>query len=148
MPIDPNTTPEEEAYDRLLDETKEILSLAAHTILEEAKTEAYKLILCHNYAYQLNEYDEAMDKMRLAAAKLTDQDCKLLAKLWRAALAAAASIDPDDRTPAGYRVGRGDYHRFYRMVSRMVEKTLRDKEFAELREKISNQEPEDYEISF
>lgn len=127
MTTETQTTSEVEAYNRLLEKEKEMLSRTALTILNEAKVEAYKRNLCRNYAYQLEEYDEAMEWMRLAATKLTEQDCKGLAKLWRAALAAAASIDPDDRTPAGPKVGWGDVHWYYRMVSSMVEEILQEK---------------------
>src|SRR5215218_498665 len=128
-------TPEEEACRRFYEDSKEILSEAARTIFAAAEAEAYAFCLCRNYAYQPFEYDDAMDKMRLAATQITSRDRELLAKLWRSALAAAASIDPDDETPAGFRVVRGDLHRYYRMASGMVEKILQEKEFAELREK-------------
>jgi hypothetical protein len=51
-----------------------------------------------------------MDRMRLAAVELADRDQELLAKVWRAALA-AASIDPNDHeTIVRYRVFSGDLH--------------------------------------
>src|SRR4028118_1035703 len=97
---------EEEAYGRLIEDKGELLSEAAKSILDAARFEAYKFNLCRNYAYQPFEHEEAMDKMRDAAIELTDRDCNLLGEVWRAALAAAAAIDPDDETPAGHRAGR------------------------------------------
>ena len=124
-------TPEEEAYRRFFEANKEILSEAARTIFAAAEAEAYKFCLCRNYAYQPFEYDEAMDKMHLAATQITGRDRELFAKLWRSALAAASSVDPDDETPAGFRIVRGDLHRFNRMASGMVEEILQEKRFAE-----------------
>src|SRR5829696_5721132 len=96
------TTPEEEAYWRLLDEKWETLSEAARTVLREAEAAASVAKMVHNYCFQPEEYDEAMEKMRLAAVELSDRECELLAKIWRAALAAAASIDPSDERLVGY----------------------------------------------
>jgi hypothetical protein len=100
-----------------------------------------------NYSFQWpEEYDEAMNRMRLAASILTERDQELLAKLWRAALAAAASIDPHDfSTPAGHRVYRRDFHDYYEMVSGMVKSVLQEKNIAELRKKSAELEPEDTE---
>ena len=142
-------TPEEEAYRRLFADNKEMLSEAARTIFAAAEVEAYKFNLCRNYAYQPFEYDEAMEKMRLAATEITGRDRELLAKLWRSALAAAASIDPDDETPAGHKVTSGDVHWYYRMASGMVEEVLQEKKTAELREKAAGREPEeDFDLPF
>jgi hypothetical protein len=119
------TTREEKAYKRKIEENEDMLSEAVRTILSEAEMEAYKFNLCRNYAYQPEEYDEAMEKMRLAAVELTDDECRLLSQLWHAALAAAASIDADDfESLAGYRVYSGNLHRYYRMVSGMIDKIL------------------------
>ncbi len=117
-------TPEEEAYGRILEEKEEMLSEVACNILAEAESVAYAEYMVRNYCFQPEEYDEAMEKMRLAAAKLTDWDRELLAELVRAAKAAAASIDPDDATPAGRGVYLGYFHHYYKMVSDMVEYTL------------------------
>jgi hypothetical protein len=137
-------TPEEEAYGKLLDKTSEMLSKLAHTVIGEAQSAAYAVNMVHNYCFQPEEYDEAMEKMRLAAAALSDRECELLAKLWRAALAAAASIDSEDfETPVGYRVYRGDLHWYYRMASSMVEKTLQEKKVAELQKEHTERELED-----
>jgi hypothetical protein len=78
------------------------------------------------YCFQWHfEYDEAMDKMCLATVGLTDGEHKLLAKFWRAALAAAASIDSEDfESLAGFGVYSGNVHLYYRMVSGMVENIL------------------------
>ena len=124
-------TPEEKAYGRLIEENKEMLSEAACTVLKEAEAAAYADNLVHNVSFQLEDYDEAMEKMRLAETEITGRDRGLLAKAWRSALAAAASIDPEDTTPAGHRVDRGDVHYYYRVFSRMVEEVLQEKGFAE-----------------
>ena len=141
-------TPEEEAYERLLNESEEVLSESARTVLEKANAMAYAMHLVRSYCLQPEEYDEAMAEMRRAAAELTDWESGLLWKLWRAALASAASIDPDDETPAGHRVYRGDVHHYYRMASGMVERTLLEKMWEEDR-RAAEREPENYdEIPF
>ena len=89
------------------------------------------------------------ENMRLGAACITDSVNELLAKLWRAALAAAASIDPADETLVGHKVNLGNLHRYYRMFSGMVEEILQErmilqqKKYAELKEKIAEREPDD-----
>src|SRR5829696_9054872 len=127
-------TPEEEAYGNLLHETSEKLSEPARAVIEEAQSAAYGAQMVRNYCFQPEEYDEAMEKMRVAAVELSDRECELLAKIWRAALAAAASIDPSDERLVGYKVDGGDLHWYYRMLSSMVEKILQ--------EKIAEQEPD------
>jgi hypothetical protein len=143
MPTEHQELQEEVTYVRLYEEQKEMVSEAARTILAEAESAAYAENLVHNYCFQPQEYDEAIEKMRHTAAALTNRDRKLLAKLWRAALAAAASIDSDDETPAGHKVDRGNVHWYYRMLSGMVEKILEEKKIAELREKAAELEPVD-----
>lgn len=128
-------TQEERAYGRLLDEVWEVLSEPARTVLREAQSAAYATNLMTNYSFQPEEFDEAMEKMHVAAAELTDREHKLLARLWRAALGAAASVDPEDFEPlAGYRVYRGGLHHYYRMTSAMIEKTLEERGLAGYRE--------------
>jgi hypothetical protein len=138
------TTPEEKAYGRILDEKWETLSEAARTVLSEA--EAYKANMVSNYSYQGDiEYNEALEKMRLAAVELTEDECRLLSKLWHAALAAAASVDADDfESLAGYRVYSGHLHRYYRMASGMIEKILQEKKDADLRKELAQRQPIDY----
>ena len=143
-------TPEEEAYGQLLDETWEMLSEPAHTVIGEAQSAAYAANMVRSYCFQPEEYEQTMEKMRLTTAELSNRECELLAKLWRAALAAAASIDSEDfETLAGYRVYSGDLHWYYRMFSGMVEKILEEKRLAELRKEIVEQEPENiWDIPF
>ncbi len=117
-------TREEEAYGRLFKEKKEMLSRAARAVLAEAEQAAYTECMVRSYSFQPEEYEEAMEKMHLAATELTSEDRELLAKLMHAAKAASASIDPNDRTPVGHKVDRGDVHWYYRMVSVMVEEIL------------------------
>jgi hypothetical protein len=142
-------TPEERAFDQLLDEQWELLSEAARTVFIEADGAAYAAYMVRSRSFQWpSEYDEALEKMRLAAAELTDREHELLSKLWRAALAAAASIDSEDfATLAGYCVYRGNLHRYYRMLSEMIEYVLqekmREKWEAERQKKLAEREPED-----
>ncbi len=144
MTTEYHRTPEEEAYRRLVQEKQMMLSGAACTVLAEAQQTAYAENLVHNYCLQPEDYDEAIGKMYLAATQLGELDHKLLTKIWRAALAAAASIDPEDyETLVGYRVYLGDLHYYYRTLSSMVEKILQEKKVAELREKATEREPED-----
>ena len=137
-------TPEEEAYGRLLNEIEEVLSESARTVLEEAHGTSYAMNLVRSYCLQPEEYQEAMTKMRRVTAELTDRECKVLARIWRTALAAAASIDPDDHTHIGYGVDCGDLHYYYRVASGMVESTLLEKRVEEHR-KAAEREPEDFE---
>jgi len=142
MTTEHQTTREEEAYWRLREEME--LSKAARTVLEEAQSAAYRANMVYSYCFQPEEHEEAMEKMRLAATKLTNRDPELLAQLWRAALAAAASIDADNfESPAGRRVYSGDLHWFYRMASSMVEKILQEMRYAGYRKEIAEREPVD-----
>ena len=149
MTIEHQATPEEEAYGRLLDEIWGMLSEPARAVLREAHSAAYAANMVHSYSFGPEEYEEAMQKMRYAAAELTDRELELLAKLWRAALAAAASIDPDDETVVGHKVDRGNLHRYYRMFSGMVEEILQEKKIAELHKEMAEREPADvWDIPF
>jgi hypothetical protein len=150
MTTEHQTTREEKVYRQLLEEEEDILSEAVRTILSEAHLAAYAECMVRNYCFQPEEYDEAVEKMSLAAAKLTDSEHQLLAKIWRAALAAAASVDADDyESLAGYRVYSGDLHYYYRMVSSMVERTLQAKKHDEFRKELAEQESaDDSEVPF
>jgi hypothetical protein len=129
-------TQQEKAYGQFLDEIWEVLSEPARTLIGEAESAAYAAHMVRSYCMQPEEYDEAMEKMRLAAARLTEREHELLAKLWRVALAAAASIDSEDyETIVRDRVNRSDLHWYYRAFSGMIEKTLDEKKLAELRKK-------------
>jgi len=126
------TTREEEAYGRLLNEMWEKLSEPARVVLGEAQSAAYAATMVHNYCFQSEEYEEAMEQMRAAAAKLTDREQELLRKIWQAALAAAAACNSADfETLIGHRVYLGDLHRYFRMLSRMVEKTLQERKIGD-----------------
>jgi hypothetical protein len=126
-------TLEEEALEELLALNKEVLSEAARTLLDEAYLASYKDTLAEAYyCFQREEYEEAMQKMRLEATRLTDRDREHLAKIVRAGKAAASSIDPDDETPAGYRYCRGELHWYYEMISEMVDDALQDAWWAEV----------------
>jgi len=143
MTTELQTTPEEEAYQRLLDEIWEMLSEPAHTVIGEAQSAAYAANMVHSNCLQPEEYEEAMEKIHLAAAGLSDRECKLLAKVWRAALAAAASIDPSDERLVGHKVDGRNLHWYYRMLSGMIERTLEEKRFADRWDEIAEREPED-----
>jgi hypothetical protein len=145
MTTEHRETQEEKAYRLLVEEAREVLSQPAGTIISEAESVAYGDNLIRTYALQPEEYDEAMEKMRLAAAEIADRDQELLARLWHAALAVAASIDPEDDGPvAYYKARRGDFHWYYRMLSGMVERTLTAQQVAEMR-RAAKQEPDDFE---
>jgi hypothetical protein len=131
-------TPEEEALGDLLEETEEVLSEAAHTILREAYMASYALYLSHSYSFGPEDYEDAIQKMRLEATRLTDSDREHLAKIVRAYEAAASSIDPNDETPAGYKVCRRDVHWHYQMISEMVNDALRVAWWAVVNEMIGN----------
>jgi len=120
-------TPEEEAFDRLLDEKRSLLSEDALQLIGQAQHEAYKYNLVRNYAYQSFEYFMGMEDMVRLAGELSDQEREIIAAVGRAASAAAAAIDPEDETPVGHKVCRRDVHDYYEMVSGMIEKALEPK---------------------
>ncbi len=131
MTIEDRTTREEEAYGRLLKAKKEILSEAGRVVFEEAMVAAYAANLIRTYSFQPEECEEAMEKMRLAAAGLTGRDRELLAELVRTARAAAASIDPRDIAPVPYyKATQGDFHWYYKMLAGMVEEVLQEESTA------------------
>jgi hypothetical protein len=141
MTTEHQTTQEEEAYSRLLDEKWEMLSEAGHTVLGEAHSAAYRAEMVSSCSFQPEEYEEAMEQMRRAAAELTDRECALLATLWRAALAAASSLDPYDfETFAGFRVYQGDLYRYYRMFSGMIEEVVWEKKLVDFRKEMAEEE--------
>jgi hypothetical protein len=131
-------TPEEEALGELLALNKEVLSEAACTLVDEAYIASYADYLAYNYCVQKGEYEEAMQKMSLEATRLTDSDREHLAKIVRAYEAAASSIDPNDETPAGYKVCRRDVHWHYQMISEMVNDALQFAWWAVVNEMIGN----------
>ena len=145
MTTEHRTTQEENAYGQLLEEKEDTFSEAARIILSEAQSAAYKAHMVRSYCFQWDfEYDETMDRMSGAAAELTDREHQLLAKIWRAALAAAACIDAEDlESLAGYRVYSANLHYYYRMVSGMIERTLQEKKAEEVRKEIAEREPVD-----
>jgi hypothetical protein len=118
-------TLQEDVYWRLVDEKQEMLSDAAHSVYRQAQLAAFAANLDPTYSFEPQEYHDAMEKMRHAATEITARDRGLLAKLARAALAAAASMDPDDEDEhLVHGVYVGDLHRYYRMISSMVEPVL------------------------
>jgi hypothetical protein len=121
-------TPEEEALGKLWKETEGVLSEAAHTLIVEAHKASYAANLASSYNFGPEEYEEAMQKMRLEATRLTDRDREHLAKIVRGCEAAASSIDPDDQTPAGYKVYCKElqWRRYYQMMFSMVDYVLQD----------------------
>ena len=125
-------TPEEEALGEVVALNKEVLSEAARTLLDEASLAACKMHLAHSYSFCPAEYEEIMQKMRLEATRLTDRDRELLAEIVRACEAAASSIDPNDKTPAGYKVCRRDVRWHHEMISSMVDEVLQEARWAEV----------------
>jgi hypothetical protein len=117
-------TPEEEALGELLALNKEVLSEAACTLFDEAYIASYADYLAYNYCVQQGEYEEAMQKMSLEATRLTDSDREHLAKIVRAGEVAASFIDPNDETPAGYKVCRRNVRWHYQKMSEMIDDVL------------------------
>jgi hypothetical protein len=117
-------TPEEEALGEVVALNKEVLSEAARTLVSEAHEASYALYLACSLSYGPEDCEEAVQKMNLEATRLTDSDREHLAKIVRAGEAAPSSIDPDDQTPAGYKVWRGDFHWYYEMMSALVDDAL------------------------
>lgn len=120
-------TPAEEPFDGLIDESWNALSESARCVIKEAHLAADTPHLVSNVCFQPEEYEEAEEKMRLAAADVTDQECELLMELARRAIAAASVDLFDEDTLVGYGTYRRDLHKYYRMVSDMIEDTLYDK---------------------
>jgi hypothetical protein len=118
-------TLEEEAFDRLLDEKRTLLSDEALDLVGIARHEAYKYNLVSTYAYQPFEYFMGMEDMVRLAGELTGDEREILAEVGRAAGAAAATIDLEDERPAGYKVCRGDVHDYYAMAASMIEEALK-----------------------
>ncbi len=119
-------TPAQEAYGALLDEKVGKLSEAAGTILDEADRAATATNLVSWYCYQPEEYDEAMERMRLAATRITERDHESLTEIVRGGFLAALSVDINDETPAPYGVYGGNWHWYYRMFSGMVNDVLEE----------------------
>jgi hypothetical protein len=142
MTTEHQKTLEEEAFWRLIEENTDRVSTAARTVFAEAEAAACEENHIRNYSAGPGHYEESMHKTYLAAAELTDRDREVLSEIWRAALSAAASIDPDDMTPA-HGVIRGADHWYYRVISSLVEYVLREKKREELR-KTAAREPKDF----
>jgi hypothetical protein len=147
MTIDYLETPEEIIFDQLVDKEWDLLSEAGLTVLRTALGAAYKAYLVHSCSYQSPEEEDDMKAMRLAAAEFTEHDFEGLTKIWRSALAAAASVDPYDyETLVKHKVTCADLHEFYRMVASKVEGVEREKRLEELRNKQhAEREPVDAE---
>ena len=127
MTTEHQLTPEEEAFDRLLDEKWTLLSEYARELIGLALHEAYKDNLIRTYCYQPLEYYMGMEDMVRLADELGDQDREFSAEVGHAAAAAAAALDPEDKRPAGHKVCIGDVHRYYDMVSGMILEALEPK---------------------
>jgi hypothetical protein len=125
-------TPEEETFDRLIEDNWETLSEAARTIIKIAASIADDQHMVHNVYTEWECYDDVMLKMRRAVDELTEQEHKILVQVWCAALAAASSIDPEDfETLAGHKVYRANLHGYYRTASGLIEMILREKRSAQ-----------------
>jgi hypothetical protein len=127
MTTEHQLTPEEEAFDRLLDEKWPLLSEEARELIGLARHEAYKFNLVSSYAYQPFEYFMGMEDMVRLAGALGDQDREFSVEVGRAAAAAAAALDPEDERSAGHRVCIGNVHDYYIVVSGMIEAALEPK---------------------
>src|SRR3954453_7421044 len=89
-------TPEERMFDQFIDEEWESLSEAARTFVGQAMGIASKWHLIDNISYMPEWQEEEKKAMRRTATEPTRDDCEGLTKIWRSALAAAASIEPYD----------------------------------------------------
>jgi hypothetical protein len=127
-------TPEEEAFYRLLDETRGLLSGAALELVGIAQDDAYKYFLIRSYAYQPIESYMAMEDMVRLAGEISDKEREIIAAIGRAATAAAAAIDPDDERPAGHGVRRRDVRYYHELVSGLIESALEPKSTREREE--------------
>jgi hypothetical protein len=145
-------TPQERTFYQLVDEGWESLSEAAQDVVGQALLIAHTAYLIDPTIYVPQEYeDEHMKTMRSAAAELTEHDCEGLTKIWRSALAAAASKDPYDyEILVGWREYPADHYGFYRMVSSKVEEVEWEKRYAEFQKKmLTEHEPiDDEDASF
>jgi hypothetical protein len=108
------------------EEAGEVLSRAANLTVVDARKAAYAADAAQDLNFSPEEYDRAVEKMRLAAAELTDRERVLLARLWRAVLATAASMNTftERSLSAYYEARQEEYHRYHRVLSGMVEETL------------------------
>jgi hypothetical protein len=93
-------TREEETYLDLYEEEWDTWSGAVRAVFMKVGAAADKEYM-YNYFVEergrdIKHYDVVTDEMRLAAAQLTDREREMLRKHARAALVAAASIDPDE----------------------------------------------------
>jgi len=132
MTTEHQTTPEERAFERLLDEAFEKLPEAAHIILQEAHEFPHGFYMVSGYGGDLRKHEEAMEEMHAVGADLTDPECELLTKCWLGALGAAASVDPYDyEALTGHNVYRAHLHRYYRMFSRIVEEVVTELKVSE-----------------
>jgi hypothetical protein len=118
-------TPEEEAYERLLEEKGTTLSEAARNAFEEAAKAAYKWNFVQWIIFDMEEY-WITEKTRLAAAGMTAQDRETLAELARASSLAALSIDSDDETPVARKVERRDIRKYHEMLSDMLNELIQE----------------------
>ena len=145
MTIEYRKTSEENTFDQLVDEEWESLSEAARTVVGQAMGIARKWYLIDSISYIPEWQEDDMRAMRRTAAELIEHDCEGLTKIWRSALAAAASVDARDyETVVGYRVYPADLYGYYKMFSRLVEDVEWETRWAEFRKKeLAEQEPTD-----
>ncbi len=125
MTTENRTTPEEDALQALYEQ--EDLCAATRTIAAEAHLLSYKWNMAKNYCCQIEETDDAIEKMRLLASGLPERGLAQLADIARAALSAGASIDPFDKdTLVGYRVCPADLYEFYDTIFGLIANTYRN----------------------
>lgn len=136
MAAEHRTTPEEKAFWTLC--KQETLGAPTCAIMAEAGAICYSCNLIRNYCCSEEEYDEALEKMRLLAAGLSDRDLGRLTDVARAAIAAGASVDSVDReTYAGFRIHPMDLHDYYTQIFRMLESTY----WGEINERMDKRNP-------
>ena len=119
-------TAKERAFGALLDEKRHEITGAARELVELAADFAYVYALCRNYAFQPEELYITEHNMLHLAYALTAHDREVLVEVAQAAKAASFSLDKDDfETPAGFRICVANLHRYYAMISEMVEQAVK-----------------------
>jgi hypothetical protein len=67
-----------------------------------------------------------MELMVLLASGITEQERKTLTEIAHAASQAALSIDPNGKALVGHKVDEGNWHRYYKDLSFLINKALQN----------------------
>jgi hypothetical protein len=126
-------TAKEKLFDALLDAKRDEVTEAARELIGIAMDFSYGYNLCRNYAFQPEDLFMADHNMLDQAYVLTEHDREVLAEVAQAAQAASDSLEKHDfETSAGFRIWTADLHRYYAMISAMVEKALKPTDWWEI----------------